>query len=62
MLTPDKQEVYNNDLKQAISYLEKVKAQDPNRDMVNWAYTLFQAYSLIGDEAKAKELEAILSK
>lgn len=62
MLAPDKQEIYNNDLKESINYLEKVRAQDPNREMVNWAYTLFQAYSLIGDEAKAKEVEALLSK
>ncbi|WP_288318081.1 tetratricopeptide repeat protein [Xylanibacter caecicola] len=61
-LTPDKQEIYNNDLKESVSYLEKVRAQDPDRAMVNWAYTLFQAYSLLGDEAKAKEIEAILSK
>lgn len=61
-LSPDKQEIYNNDLKESISYLEKVRAQDPDRKMVNWAYTLFQAYSLIGDEAKAKEIEDILSK
>lgn len=61
-LTPDKQEVYNNDLKESVNYLEKVRAQDPDRTMTNWAYPLFQAYSLLGDEAKAKELEAILSK
>ncbi len=47
-------------LEQSIQNLLKVKEQDPNREQVNWAYTLYQAYYLIGDEAKAAELEKLI--
>ena len=43
-----------------IGALKAIKEKDPNREMVNWAYTLYQAYYLIGDEAKAKELESLV--
>jgi hypothetical protein len=47
-------------LEQSIQNLLKVKEQDPNREQVNWAYTLYQAYYLIGNEEKAKELESLI--
>lgn len=48
-------------LQESIKNLNDVKKADPNREMVNWAYTLYQAYYLIGDEANAKEVEALLN-
>lgn len=47
-------------LEQSIQNLLKCKEQDPNREQVNWAYTLYQAYYLMGDEAKAAELEPLI--
>jgi tetratricopeptide (TPR) repeat protein len=47
-------------LNQAKEYLEKVREADPNREQVNWAYALYQVYYSLGDQEKAKELEAIV--
>lgn len=47
-------------LNQAKTYLEKVREADPNREQVNWAYALYQVYYSLGDQEKAKELEAIV--
>lgn len=55
-LTPDVKEYLQN----SIDNLLILKEKDPNRETVNWAYTLYQAYYLMGDEAKAKELESLV--
>lgn len=55
-LTPEAKQF----LQDSINNLNKVREKDPNREQVNWAYTLYQAYYLIGDEAKAKELESLI--
>lgn len=47
-------------LEESIANLNQLKEKDPNRETINWAYTLYQAYYLIGDEAKAKELESVI--
>jgi hypothetical protein len=47
-------------LQNSIDNLLIIKEKDPNREMVNWAYTLYQAYYLIGDEAKVKVLESLV--
>ncbi|MDD7257524.1 MAG: hypothetical protein PUH24_04495 [Prevotellaceae bacterium] len=49
-------------LQSSIENLEKVKEKDPNREQVNWVYTMYQAYYLLGNTAKAKELESLLQK
>ena len=48
--------VYN----EAKTYLEKIKEADPNREKVNWAYTLYQVYYGLGDAEKAAEIEKII--
>ena len=55
-MTPEVKQYLQN----SIDNLLIIKEKDPNREMVNWAYTLYQAYYLIGDEAKAKELESLV--
>jgi hypothetical protein len=55
-MTPEVKQFLQN----SIDNLLIIKEKDPNREMVNWAYTLYQAYYLIGDEAKAKELESLV--
>jgi len=47
-------------LNEAKDYLEKVREADPNREQVNWAYALYQVYYSLRDEAKAKEMEALV--
>ena len=34
---------------EAKTHLEKIKEADPNREKVNWAYTLYQVYYGLGD-------------
>lgn len=55
-MTPEAKQL----LMDSIQNLLAIKEKDPNREQVNWAYTLYQAYYLIGDEAKAKELESLI--
>ncbi|MGM9698585.1 MAG: tetratricopeptide repeat protein [Prevotella sp.] len=45
---------------EAKDYLEKIKAADPDRQKVNWAYTLYQVYYGLGDAEKAAEIEKII--
>lgn len=47
-------------LTQAKEFLEKVREADPDREQVNWGYALYQVYYSLGDNEKAKELEAIV--
>ena len=49
-------------LEESIANLNQIKEKDPNRETINWPYTLYQAYYLIGDEAKAKELESLVGQ
>lgn len=49
-------------LQQSIDNLTKIREKDPNHEQINWPYTLYQAYYLIGDEANAKEIEPLLNK
>ena len=49
-------------LAEAKTYLEKSRELDPNRQSVDWAYTLYQIYYQLGDEAKTSEMEALLQK
>lgn len=44
----------------AKTHLEKIRQADPNREKVNWAYTLYQVYYGLGDADKAAEIEKIL--
>jgi len=48
-------------LNDAKTYLEKVRELDPDRQQVNWAYALYQMYYSLGDNAKASELESLVS-
>ena len=45
---------------EAKTHLEKIKEADPNREKVNWAYTLYQVYYGLGDAEKAAEIEKII--
>lgn len=44
-------------LNDAITYLTKAKDMDPDMLKTRWGYALYQAYYLLGDEAKSKEFE-----
>ena len=46
----------------AIANLTTCREQDPNQESVRWAYTLYQAYYLIGNEAGMKEVEPYVNK
>ena len=41
-------------------HLEKIRQADPNREKVNWGYTLYQVYYGLGDNDKAAEIEKLL--
>ena len=47
-------------LQESIANLNRIKAKDPDHLTVNWPYTLYQAYYLIGDEENAKALEGLI--
>lgn len=49
-------------LNQSVEHALKVKAEDPDRQVANWAYTLYQAYYMLGDEANAKVYEDLMNK
>ena len=49
-------------LKQSIDNALKVKEEDPERKIANWAYALYQAYYMLGDEANAKVYEELMNK
>ncbi len=49
-------------LVEAQRYLERVRAMDPRRNKVNWVDPLYMDYELLDDQAKAKELEPLVSK
>ena len=55
-LTPEAKSL----LQESIANLTQIRAKDPDHLTVNWPYTLYQAYYLIGDDAHAKELESII--
>lgn len=50
--------------KESLTYLEKAKELDPNREKTNWSYPLYQVYyNLYGpDDSKTKEMEALVRK
>lgn len=60
MLTKENVAKVKEILNEAKGFLEKVREADPNREQVNWAYALYQVYYSLGDNEKAKELEAIV--
>ena len=55
-LTPEAKSL----LEESIANLTKIKEKDPNRETINWAYILYQAYYLIGNEEEAKKLESLI--
>ena len=55
-LTPEAKSL----LQESIKNLNQIKEKDPNQETLRWAYTLYQAYYLVGDEANAKALESIV--
>ena len=48
-------------LNQSVEHALKVKAEDPERKVANWAYTLYQAYYMLVDEANAKVYEDLMN-
>lgn len=60
-LTPANADKVKAVLKEALTYLEKVRELDPNREKANWAYTLYQIYYSLKDDAKAAEVEKLLN-
>lgn len=48
-------------LNQSVEHALKVKAEDPERKVANWAYTLYQAYYMLEDEANAKVYEDLMN-
>lgn len=60
-LTPANAEKVKTMLKDALTYMEKARQLDPNREKVNWAYPLYQIYYSLKDTAKAAEMEKLLN-
>lgn len=60
-LAPAAEQQIRDVFKQSITYLEKAKQLDPNREKSNWAYPLYQSYYRVygPDDAKTKEMEAL---
>jgi tetratricopeptide (TPR) repeat protein len=48
-------------LTDALSFLERAKELDPDREKVNWAYPLYQIYYSLGNKAKSDEMEALVN-
>lgn len=48
-------------LNDALSFLERAKELDPDREKVNWAYPLYQIYYSLGNKAKSDEMEALVN-
>ena len=48
--------------KEAMGYLERAKEIDPNRERANWAYPLYQCYSLVyaASDPRTLEMEKLL--
>lgn len=42
-------------------YLEEVKSKDPNRELTNWPYPLYQVYYALGETEKAEEMQHLIS-
>lgn len=49
-------------VKKSIDHLLILREKDPDHEQVNWPYTLYQAYYLIGDEAGMSEVEPLVNK
>lgn len=47
---------------ESIKNLLILREKDPNHEQVNWPYTLYQAYYLIGDEAGMSEVEPLVNR
>lgn len=58
-LTNENAEKVKNVLREALTYLEKTRELDPNRESTNWAYPLYRIYYSLGNKAKMAELEAV---
>ena len=48
-------------LNESLSFMERAKELDPNREKVNWAYPLYQIYYSLGDKAKSDEMEKLVN-
>ena len=60
-LTKDNAEKVKVILQEALTFLERSKEIDPDREKVNWAYPLYQIYYSLGDKAKSDEMEALVN-
>ncbi len=58
-LTNENAEKVKAELKAALSFLERARELDPNREKVNWAYPLYRIYYSMQNKEKMAELEAI---
>ena len=48
-------------LSESLTFLERAKELDPEREKVNWAYPLYQIYYSLGDKAKSEEMEKLVN-
>jgi len=60
-LTKENAEKVKSILAEALSFLERSKELDPDREKVNWAYPLYQIYYSLGDKAKSDEMEKLVN-
>ena len=60
-LTKDNADKVKVILQESLTYLERVKDLDPDREKVNWAYPLYQIYYSLGDKAKSDEMEKLVN-
>ncbi len=61
MLKKEDADKINGIVREAKTYLEKVRELDPNREQVDWAYALYKIYYALKENDKAAEIEKILN-
>lgn len=58
-LTKENADKVKTVLNEALTFLERARELDPNREKVNWAYPLYRIYYSMQNKEKMAELEAI---
>lgn len=48
-------------LAESLTFMERAKELDPDREKVNWAYPLYQIYYSLGDKEKSDEMEKLVN-
>jgi tetratricopeptide (TPR) repeat protein len=60
-LTKENAEKVKAILAESLTFMERAKELDPDREKVNWAYPLYQIYYSLGDKEKSDEMEKLVN-